>query len=110
MSLEDRKRKELQQLHPLDHIFNPQKILQMRAQMEQQQKKELFTLKQQVERTKIMQDPALRKEKAGTGGLKLYEVDTADAKPSIRKEHDREKAKARTEKQLGRTEQSRKSA
>ncbi len=110
MSLDDRKKKEQFQAHSLDQILNPLKIAQMRQQMEQHQKKELFVLKQQVERTKVMNDPNVRKDKAGTGGLKKEQVLTADGKPMIKQMINAEKQKAQVQRQLGQTEQSKKTA
>ena len=98
------------QTHSLDQILNPMKIIQMRQQMEQHQKKELFVLKQQVERTKLMNDPSLRADKAGTGGLKKEQVLTADGKANTKQLISAEKQKARVQKDLGQTEQSRKTA
>ncbi len=112
MSLDERKRRELMQAQSssMDVINGPAKAEEMRKQAEEHQKKELVSLKQQVQLGEMKKDVGPKAAKEGTGGLKKDEVLSADAKASTKQQQQTEKIKADTEKKLGTTEQSRKSA
>jgi hypothetical protein len=105
----DETKKERLKPHSLDLLLNPGKAMELKVKADADRQKELVELKKQVELS-TMSKPSLKETKQGTGGLKKEEVIAADGKPSVNQMQQAEKQQAQAQRNVGTTEQHRKTA